>query len=353
MYEQMSKAELLQQIQLLEKRQVLLEGGLEQVERIKKLWQQSVNELRKTKIQLLQSERELRLSAQVMEYSTEGIFITDAHEFIKVVNPALTAITGYSEVEVINKTPKIFSSGKHDEQFYQNMRTVLDTQGIWQGEIWNRHKNGNVYPEWLTICAVKDEENVVTNYIAIFTNITRQKTFEDRLQYLANHDALTGLPNRALFQDRLTQSIKRARREKRKIAVLFFDLDYFKQVNDQLGHTIGDLLLQEVAARVQQSLREEDTVARLGGDEFTIILNNIQSKEDAKMIAEKILSVVSETYVIQEHRCIVGCSIGVALYPQDSLDRDQLIAFADQAMYRAKELGRNRVILYQEQQDVA
>ncbi|MBU0456099.1 MAG: diguanylate cyclase [Gammaproteobacteria bacterium] len=348
MSEQMSKTELLKQIKFLEKKQVLLEEGLKQSERIKKLWQQSVNDLRKIKIQLAQSEHELRLSSQVMEYSTDGIFITDANELIKVVNPAFSAITGYSAVEVINKTPKIFSSGRHDAKFYQDMKSVLNEQGIWQGEIWNRHKKGEIYPEWLTICAVKNEKNVVTNYIAIFTNITQQKAFEDRLRYLADHDALTGLPNRALFKDRLSQSIRRARREKSQIAVLFFDLDYFKQVNDKFGHGVGDLLLQEVAARVQQTLREEDTVARLGGDEFTIILNNIQDKKNAKMIAEKILDVVSKAYVIQEHHCVVGCSIGVALYPQDSLDKDQLPELADKAMYCAKEQGRNRVIFYQE-----
>lgn len=337
-----SKTELLARIQLLEKQIILLRQGLKQSSKIKKLLQEAVTELKRTKARLEQAKKELKLSAQVMEYSTEGICITDASAIIKIINPAFELITGYSAQEVIGKNPSILSSGKHDKKFYQKMWSVLNKKNVWQGEIWNRTKEGGIYPAWLTISVIRNQDNEPINYIGIFTDITQQKAKEHKLQYLANYDGLTGLPNRTLFQDRLQQAIKQAKRHDKQIALFFMDLDRFKQVNDMYGHKIGDLLLQEVSKRLKACVREEDTVSRLSGDEFTIILNEIQSKESARKLADKIAKAISQPYKLQNIECVVGISIGIGFYPQDAKTINELIKLADTAMYKAKASNKHR-----------
>ncbi|MGD9108733.1 MAG: diguanylate cyclase [Gammaproteobacteria bacterium] len=341
MHEQITKTALLARIQLLEKQLTLLRQGLKQSENIKKLWQGSVAELKKTKVKLEQAEKELKLSAQVMEYSTEGICITDASPTIKIVNPAFELITGYPAKEAVGKNPNILSSGKHDKEFYQEMWSVLNKKNVWQGEIWNRTKEGSIYPEWLTICVIRNQNNEPINYIGIFADITQQKAKEHKLQYLANYDGLTNLPNRILFQDRLQQAMKRAKRQNKQIALFFMDLDRFKQVNDTHGHKVGDSLLQEVSTRLKACVREEDTVSRLGGDEFTIILSEIQSREGAGKLADKIIKTINQPYKLQNIECVVGISIGIGFYPQDAKTVNELIKLADAAMYKAKSSGRD------------
>jgi len=296
-----------------------------------------------------EAQSQLRLAAQVFECSGEAILITDAGQRILTVNDAFTRITGYRADEIIGRTPKQLASGYHDAAFYQRMWQELGEKGRWQGEIWNRRKNGETYPEWLGISAVRDHAGRLTHYVAIFSDITEKKAIEARLEYLAHHDPLTGLPNRLLLRDRLEQALALAAREQLRVAVMFLDLDHFKDINDTLGHAIGDRLLQAVVDRLNGCVRETDTISRQGGDEFLIVLTGLHEGRTASAVAQKILQRMDEPFIIEGHTLSSSFSIGIALYPDDGDDFDTLLLKADTAMYHAKESGRDTYRFFTEQ----
>ena len=287
------------------------------------------------------ADKQLLLSASVFENSIEGIIITDAEGNIQNVNRAFSEITGFSEADAVGRNPRILKSDQHDPDFFRGMWESLQSAGLWQGEIWNRRKDGEVYPQWLIITAIKDNQQKTTNYVGVFHDMTEIKLHEEQLRYQAHHDALTGLPNRLLFKDRLGVAMSHAHRFDLKVGVLFLDLDDFKRINDSLGHTVGDYLLQDVAKRLERCLREDDTVARYGGDEFIVLLNELAYEEDAILAAQRILKAISPAICIQNQEFYLTVSMGIAFYPKDGLDQEILIRNADTAMYRAKEAGKN------------
>ena len=267
--------------------------------------------------------------------------ITDPRGYIESVNASFTRLTGYTADEVQGRTPAMLKSGKQDAQFYVDMwRTVTET-GHWQGELWNRRKDGALFAELLSITALRDDNGKVSRYVGVFNDISTLKQYQEELRYLADHDVLTGLPNRALFAAQTGDALVSARRHGDKFAILFVDLDHFKNVNDSLGHSTGDLLLQQVAQRTQEALRKTDMVARFGGDEFAVLLQRIVDDHDAEAVAQKILSVLGAPFHIGGHELFVTASIGVACYPASGQDVDELLRNADAAMYRAKSAGRN------------
>jgi diguanylate cyclase (GGDEF)-like protein/PAS domain S-box-containing protein len=302
------------------------------------------------KLKLDESQQHLEeassLTSRIIENAAEGILITDARCIILSVNPAFEKSTGYTAGEAIGKTPALLKSGHHGKNFYREMWDSLNKNGQWQGEVWNRHKSGEIYPEWLSISAVKDSQQKVINYVGIFSDAHTQEYILERLHYLAYYDGLTGLPNRRLFLDRLNVSLSQARRDRHMLAVMFVDLDQFKQINDTLGHEIGDRLLVAVTERMKGCLREGDTLARLGGDEFTVILPVLAHPEAASNVAQKFLDCFTQAMNIGGHGLHVTASIGISIYPGDGEDADSLIKHADAAMYRIKESGRNRYLFY-------
>ena len=287
-----------------------------------------------------QAEKELRLAAKVFESNREGVIITDARQRILSVNRAFTEVTGYLAEEVIGLTPAILSSGQQEAAFYSRMWDNLQEKGYWQGEIWNRRRNGEIYPELLSISAVTDEKKQPTHYIGVFSDITDSKQDQQRLEFLAHHDALTGLPNRVLLRDRVEVAAINAKRNHRNAALVFLDLDNFKAVNDSLGHPIGDKLLVSLVERISQCLRESDTLSRLGGDEFVAVLSEIREAEDAAIVARKILAAVETPIVVEGHSLNMTFSIGIAIFPEDGDDFDSLLRNADTAMYHAKKAGK-------------
>lgn len=287
------------------------------------------------------AEEKLRLSATVFEAASEATVITDSENRILSVNPAFTRITGYTSSEVIGQDPKLLSSGRHSESFYMEMWTQLLETGHWQGEVWNKRKNSEVYPEWLSISLLRDDAGKVLRYIAVFSDITDDKKAQEIIKQQANYDTLTGLPNRNLFFDRLQDTIRKASRFRHVFCLMFIDLDGFKGVNDTLGHAVGDKLLKEVAIRLTGVVRESDTVGRMGGDEFTVLLNEVVSVTDAAPIAEKILRTLAQPYKIDKHTVHVSASIGITVYPDDGTTIEVLLKNADSAMYSSKSAGRN------------
>ena len=286
-------------------------------------------------------EDDMRLAATVFESTGEGLFITDSEQRIIRINPAFSDITGYEADEVLGRTPGFLASGRHGRDFYGRMWHAIETQGRWQGEIWDRRKNGETFVSWQNIAAVRDAEGEVTNYVGVMGDITSSKQIEERLSYAANHDPLTRLPNRNLFQERLSRALARAHRNRGLVAVMFVDLDRFKEVNDTLGHLAGDRLLQQVAERISASIRQGDTVARLSGDEFTVMLEDVEDPRDAALVAHKVLKILSEPFHIGSDVVKISSSIGVSIYPMDAADSQSLVRLADAAMYRAKQQGRN------------
>lgn len=299
------------------------------------------------------AELRLHQAAKVFENTSEGVMITDADQRIMAVNQAFTRITGYGEDEVRGREPAILRSGRHDDDYYRRMWAAIQTSGRWQGEIWNRRKDGADYPEWLNISVVRDDAGAIINYIGVFADITSIKEAQDKLEYTAHHDALTGLPNRVLFRDRLEQALAMSRRNGGGVAVLFVDLDRFKVINDTLGHEAGDLLLQEVARRLISCMREEDTVARMGGDEFVVIQKGVVQPEDAALLATRMLAEINRPFSLAGHEIMTSLSIGISLYPQDGEDVSALLKNADAAMYRAKEKGRNGYQYYSNEMTAA
>ncbi len=286
-------------------------------------------------------ERQLRLAATVFEASSEAILITDTHRRIVAINRAFSDITGYSEAEALGNTPALLTSGRHDAAFYADMWNHLRARGCWSGEIWNRRKNGEVYPEWLTINEVRSSSGNISHYVALFSDISERKATEARVQHLAEYDFLTDLPNRMLLHDRLQQSLRLAERKQHTVAVLFMDLDRFKNVNDTLGHDAGDELLRQVASRTRHMLREMDTVGRTGGDEFVIILPELADSAQAGLVAERVLQVLEAPFTLRGHTLVISASIGIAVAPTDGASPEALLKNADMAMYQAKANGRN------------
>lgn len=303
-----------------------------------------------------------RISAIAFE-TQEGMVITDINGVILQVNPAFRRITGYSYQEVIGQNLRILSSGRHNKAFYTKMWNTINSNGLWAGEIWNRRKNGEVYPEFLTISTVKNLGGTVTNYVGTFTDITQRKKLEDEVRQLAFYDALTKLPNRRLLNDRLSQAIAASKRSNTYGALMFLDLDNFKPLNDVHGHEVGDMLLIEAANRLTSCIREMDTVARFGGDEFVVMLNELDkdksvSIEQAAIVAEKIREALSQPYIftiyhagqadVTVEHCCTG-SIGVMVFNGSEGSQDDIMKWADVAMYEAKDAGRNQIRFYGEQ----
>ena len=289
-----------------------------------------------------QAEEELRLAATVYQAIGESILVTDADNRILAVNPAFTRVTGYGAPEVLGKTPQLLSSGRHDQAFYQRMWQSLQATGHWEGEIWDRRENGEEYLVWLSINTVFDTEGRVLRRVALFSDITDQKKAEQTIWRQANYDALTGLPNRRLFHDRLQQEIDKCERDALALALLFVDLDRFKEVNDSLGHAAGDRLLAEVARRISECVRSTDTVARLGGDEFAIIMADLSGSDRVGVVAQGLVEALAQPFSIGEEVIQVSASVGITLYPVDATAVDDLLRQADLAMYEAKNQGRNR-----------
>ncbi|SEK41681.1 putative bifunctional diguanylate cyclase/phosphodiesterase [Halomonas daqiaonensis] len=301
-----------------------------------------------------QSRRNLQLAERVIDASLEGIIVTDARARIEFVNPAFTHMTGYRPGEVVGRTPAMLSSGRHAAGFYHDMWQALGQDGYWRGEIWNRRKSGQLYLELLTITAIRDDQGEVTNYAALFTDITQIRENEEQIRRLAYYDPLTRLPNRRLLEDRLALAIRHAHRHRQRLAVIFLDLDHFKQVNDALGHATGDELLLQVSQRLRGHLREDDTLARQGGDEFIILLNEVQAVEEVTRVARRLVESVSSPFEVTGQVFRVGCSLGISLYPDDGEEVETLVQQADAAMYRAKQEGRNTYRLFRaemQQQD--
>ncbi len=295
----------------------------------------------------VEAERALREAATLFAATTESVMITDPQSTIKRVNPAFVATTGYSAEEAIGQTPRLIKSGRHDDAYYDDMMAQLQKVGRWEGEVWNRRKNGELFPVWQIISAVRDGKGRITEFISLFMDITQKKRSEAEIVYRANYDALTGLPNRNLLTERLGQAVKQARREGSHVAVMFLDLDFFKQVNDTLGHAIGDRLLQAVSERMRLCVRETDTIARLGGDEFVVLLADIEDSDAAGVVAEKIITQLVEPFVFDGNEIHIGASIGITLFPDDGQDVETLFRNADLAMYRAKNAGRNNAQFFE------
>ncbi len=293
-----------------------------------------------------QMQEKLLQTATVFQSTAEGIVFTDLQQTITAVNRAFTEITGYSESEALGQTPRILASGLHDSAFYIAMWHQLSSEGHWQGEICNKRKNGETYPCWMTISAVRDSEHQITHFVAVFADISSLKHAQDRLDHQAHHDPLTNLPNRLLFENRLQQALSDPDRYGQQGAVLFLDLDRFKNINDSLGHPIGDLLLKAIALRLKEQLRDIDTVARQGGDEFIILLPALKNPSDAELIANKLLACFNAPFVAGEHELFISASIGASIYPDDGTDVATLVKNADAAMYRSKLKGRNRIERY-------
>jgi diguanylate cyclase (GGDEF)-like protein/PAS domain S-box-containing protein len=286
-------------------------------------------------------EDHLRQAAVVFESTGEGVMVTDADKRILTVNRAFANITSYSEEDAVGNLPSMLSSGRHDAAFYAAMWNSIAQTGHWQGEVWNRRKGGEVYPEWLSISAVKDESSAVVNYVGVFSDISKLKASESELLFLAHHDPLTRLPNRLLLLSRLEHGIESAQRAQTLLALLMLDLDRFKDVNDSFGHVAGDELLQQVAERLTLRLRGIDTVCRLGGDEFSVLLENIAQPEDAARVANLIIGALSEPWRLSNGAEVrIGASVGISLFPQHGATPEDLLRQADTALYKAKTEGR-------------
>lgn len=295
----------------------------------------------------MRSEERMRQSSVVFDNAAEAIMVMDAGRRLLSVNAAFCDITGYSEDELLGRDASLLRSNRHDEGFYRMIRASIRETGRWQGEIWSQRKNSDVFPAWLTLSEVRDPAGRLQNYVGVFADISMIKMSQQELEHMAHHDPLTSLPNRLLFNIRLEHSLARSRRDGVRVGVLFLDLDRFKDVNDTLGHTVGDVLLALVAERLSSVVREEDTVARLGGDEFGVILEELRQDTDASLVAEKLIRVLSTPFDVEGHRVEVGASIGISIGPDDGDDVTTLLKNADVAMYSAKNDGRGMYHFYQ------
>lgn len=287
-------------------------------------------------------DESMRLASLVYRNSKEGMLVTDARGVIIDVNPAFEALRGFSAAEAVGQHVRTLNSSRHSAEFYRAVWGRVLRSGSWQGEHWGQHSDGSVFPEWLSINTIYDDAGEAHRRVIIFSNISQIKQAEAIIWRQANFDLLTGLPNRQLFMDRLERSITRAHRNQKKLAILFLDLDRFKEINDTLGHAMGDNLLKEVGKRLQGCVRSTDTVARLGGDEFTVILDDLHHFGDVGRVTEEILRKMAEPFALDSDTVFISTSIGVTYYPDDGELIDDLLNYADQAMYVAKNQGRNR-----------
>jgi len=300
------------------------------------------------------AESRLKLFASVFTHAREGILITDAHGILVEINDTFTDMTGYSPEEALGKNPRILlHSGLQSEDFYIARQRALDSSGHWSGEVWNKRKNGEVFAAMLTISAIRDEDGVLQNYVAVFTDITPAKEHQRQLERIAHYDPLTSMPNRVLLADRLQQAMLQCERRKLSLAVAFLDLDGFKAVNDKHGHEVGDALLVGLAHRMKAALREGDTLARIGGDEFVAVMGDLENAKDCEPMLERLLLAAADPVHVGQVQLQVSASVGVTLYPQDGADAEQLLRHADQAMYLAKQAGKNRFHLFDVAHDAA
>ena len=295
------------------------------------------------------TEDALRQAATVFESTHDGVMITDLEGRIQAVNRSFSSITGYAEAEVLGLTPNILHSGRQKKDFYQSMWAAIKATGYWQGEIWNRRKNGETYPEWLTISSVHNVQGVITHYVGVFSDLSQIKQSESQLEHLAHYDPLTDLPNRLLIQSHLAHALAQANRQRQLLGVLYIDLDRFKNINDSLGYPVGDELLIKLTERLTMHMRSEDMLARLGGDEFLLVQEHMDSPEDAATLARSLLELLTRPFILSgEQEIFIGASIGISVYPNDGSNAAQLIQYADAAMHQAKQQGRNTYQFYTE-----
>ena len=292
-------------------------------------------------------QQQLRLLGTALASASNGVFITDRRGRIQWLNQSFTRMTGYPSQEALGETPRIIKSGKQDADYYHKLwQTILQGE-VWSSETVEKRKDGSEFIALQTITPIRGTDGEVTHFISILEDISEKKAIEARIQHLAHYDALTDLPNRPLFYDRLTQVVAQARRARHGAGLMFLDLDHFKEVNDTHGHHIGDLLLQEVARRIRAFVRETDTVARLGGDEFTVLLPLVADRACAAIVARKVIAVFGDPFLLDGHELRISTSIGIALYPLDTEDCDKLVKYADSAMYQAKQQGRNNYCFFE------
>ncbi|WP_010168825.1 phosphodiesterase DibA [Pseudomonas sp. PAMC 25886] len=298
---------------------------------------------------LKENRERLRQAAAVFDCTREGVLVTDAQGLIVHVNRAFIEITGYQGEDVLGRQPSLFKSGRHSASFYQQMFQTLEREGEWSGEIWNRRKSGEIYPQWQTIRVIRDEQGNISHYVAVFSDISAIKHSEHELAHLAHHDPLTDLPNRLLFTDRAEQALASAQIHKRGCALLLLDLDHFKIINDSLGHNVGDQLLKAVGERLQGLFGPGVTLARLGGDEFAVLAESCPQVVQAAALAQRILDGMKEPFIFDGHQLFISASIGISLFPSDALSAEQLLRNADSALFKAKSAGREGYALYTEE----
>jgi diguanylate cyclase (GGDEF)-like protein/PAS domain S-box-containing protein len=291
----------------------------------------------------------LRQAAAVFDCTREGVLVTDSNGLIVHVNRAFMAITGYQCDEVLGQQPSLFKSGHHPPAFYQSMFATLNSTGEWSGEIWNRRKSGEIYPQWQTIRIIHDDQGRCSHYVAVFSDISAIKNSEHELKHLAHHDPLTDLPNRLLFTDRVEQALASAQIHKRGCALLMIDLDHFKMINDSLGHTVGDQLLKAVAEHLNAMFGPGMTLARLGGDEFAVLAESCPQVAQAAALAQRIIDGLREPFHIDGHRLFINASVGISQFPSDALSAEQMLRNADSALFKAKSAGRDGYALYTEE----
>ena len=324
----------------LELQRVLLSQEAVIEERARELVERN-DELKREIEQRRKREHELRLAGAVFESATEAMMVSDTSDHIVRVNPAFTAITGYQTDEVEGRTSVFLRSGRNSPSFFEAIDAQLHASGRWEGEVWHRRKNGDVYVAWLSMVSIKDPEDGREHFLSVFQDITLRKDAEEMLRHRAYYDVLTDLPNRMLFHDRLDAAFSQAKRYQRAFALLMVDLDRFKEVNDTLGHPAGDELLIEAAHRLMSCVRESDTVARLGGDEFAIIITDMVDKLEADQVAQRAVELLANPYHLDAGTTSISASVGIARYPQHGSDSEELLSHADCALYEAKESGRN------------
>ena len=296
-----------------------------------------------------QDRERLRQAEVVFDCTREGVLVTDRKGVIVHVNRALVEITGYTVEEVLGRRPNMFKSGHHGPEFYQAVFKSLRDSGDWQGEIWNRRKSGEIYPQWQTVRAINDSKGQISHYVAVFTDISAIKQSQSDLARLVHHDPLTDLPNRLLFTDRTEQALVTAQRHTSGCALLMIDLDHFKIINDSLGHNVGDLLLKAVSGRLQAVFGKGFTVARLGGDEFAVLIENCSSASQAETLAQQVLEVMKAAFDIEKYQLFISASVGISVFPGDALNAEQLLRNADSALFKAKNAGREGYALYTEE----
>ncbi|WP_339427366.1 MULTISPECIES: phosphodiesterase DibA [unclassified Pseudomonas] len=298
---------------------------------------------------LKENRERLRQAAAVFDCTREGVLVTDAQGLIVHVNRAFMAITGYQGEDVMGQRPSLFKSGRHSSNFYQQMFQSLESTGEWSGEIWNRRKSGEIYPQWQTIRVIHDDQGHASHYVAVFSDISAIKDSEHELAHLAHHDPLTDLPNRLLFTDRAEQALASAQVHKRGCGLLLLDLDHFKIINDSLGHNVGDQLLKQVGERLQGLFGPGMTLARLGGDEFAVLAESCPQVVQAAALAQRILDAMKQPFIFDGHQLFISASVGISLFPSDALSAEQLLRNADSALFKAKSAGREGYALYTEE----